>query len=318
MRERKSGEREEPLHHIIEAQQFSRTLLEQELFPLTQQMAELAVKGGDERLADRHLFNLFYEPSTRTRISFEMAMKLLGGDVSGTENARAFSSVVKGETLEDTIRILNGYNFDVIVLRYDTEGGATRASVVSGIPVINAGDGEGQHPTQAVLDVYTIWGHFGKIDGLSVAMVGDLTYGRTVHSLAYLLGKFENMRLFFVSPQLLRIKEGVKEYLNRHNVWYQEINSIEEVAQELDVVYMTRAQTERMDQAARFDHKQGAYTLTREITRALPEDSIIMHPLPRNEELPDEVMNDPRVIVFRQAQNGLYIRMALLDMLLNP
>ncbi|MEK7182990.1 MAG: aspartate carbamoyltransferase [Patescibacteria group bacterium] len=317
MLERPSGERDGPLH-IIEAQQFSRTLLEQELFPLTQQMAELAVKGGDKRLAGRHLFNLFYEPSTRTRISFEMAMKRLGGDVSGTENARAFSSVVKGETLEDTIRILNGYNFDVIVLRYDAEGGATRAAVVSGVPIINAGDGEGQHPTQALLDAYTIWEHFGKIDGLSVAMVGDLTYGRTVHSLAYLLGKFENMRLFFISPQILRVKEGIKEYLSRHNVWYQELNSIEEVAQELDVVYMTRAQTERTLQAARFDPKQGGYTLTPKITRVLPEHSIIMHPLPRNQELPDEVMNDSRVIVFRQAQNGLYVRMALLDMLLNP
>lgn len=304
--------------HIIEAQQFSRALLEEQLFPLADRMGVVARSRGDNSLDGRRLFNLFYEPSTRTRVSFETAMQLLGGTTSGTENARAFSSAVKGESLEDTIRILNGYGYDVIVLRYDEEGGAKRATVVSQVPIINAGDGPGQHPTQALLDAFTIWKHFGRIDGLNVGMVGDLTYGRTVHSLAYLLAKFEGIHLYFISPRLLKIKEGIKEYLKKHKVDCKEAEDLKKVISDLDVVYMTRAQTERMDIAARSNLKPGSYKLTPQLMISLPKTSIVMHPLPRNEELPAELDDDPRVVIFKQAENGLFVRMALLKMLLTP
>ena len=173
------------LHHIIEAQQFDRPWLEEELFPLADEMKKVARRGGSDVFLGKRMITLFYEPSTRTRASFEMAMDLLGGKVVfSTENARQFSSAAKGETLEDTIRILNGYYPDVIVLRYDEEGGAKRAAAVSKMPIINAGDGPGQHPTQALLDLYTIQKEIGRVSDTSIAMVGDLARGRTVRSLS--------------------------------------------------------------------------------------------------------------------------------------
>lgn len=304
--------------HILEAQQFSRSWLEQELFPLADQMGAVAQQGGDRSLAGKRLFNLFYEPSTRTRVSFESAIQLLGGAASGTENARQFSSVIKGETLEDTVRILNGYFYDVIVLRYDEEGGAQRAATVSRAPVINAGDGPGQHPTQALLDVYTVRRFLGGIDGIGIAMVGDLAYGRTVHSLAYLLARFRDVKLFFVSPEALRIKPGIRDYLDRHHTWYRELTDLRQVAGEVDVVYVTRAQTERFSHAERFNHRPGSYVVNRDVLQQMRPQAIVMHPLPRNEELPPEVDEDPRVVVFQQAQHGLFVRMALLRMLLGP
>lgn len=180
-------ENEMKLKHIIEAQQFSRDWLEEKLFPLAKEMEKIAKKGGSNILSGKRMITFFYEPSTRTRASFEMAMDLLGGRVVfSTENARVFSSVAKGETIEDTIRILNGYLPDVIVLRTDEEGMAKRAAEFSSVPIINAGDGTGQHPTQALLDIYTIQKELGRIDGISIAMVGDLARGRTVRSLSYL------------------------------------------------------------------------------------------------------------------------------------
>jgi aspartate carbamoyltransferase catalytic subunit len=262
------------------------------------------------------MFYLIYEPSTRTRVSFESAMQILGGITNGTENAKEFSSVTKGETLEDTIRILNAYRYDVIVIRYHEEGGATRAAAVSQAPIINAGDGSGQHPTQALLDVYTIAKELGDVRGKSVAMVGDLTYGRTVHSLAYLLAKFPDVRIHFVSPETLRIKPGIRDYLERRNVPFSETADLAAVAPECDVVYMTRAQTERFSQAERYGHQRGSYQISREILDAMPAHAIVLHPLPRNEELPADLDDDPRIAVFRQAGNGLSVRMALLHMLL--
>jgi aspartate carbamoyltransferase catalytic subunit len=303
------------LDHVLESQQFTRDWLIDELFPLAKQMEYVASSGGNDVLHRKRMFYLFYEPSTRTRVSFESAMLLLGGITNGTENAREFSSVTKGETLEDTIRMLNGYLYDVIVIRYHEEGGAARAAAVSQVPIINAGDGSGQHPTQALLDVYTIRKELGDLRGITVAMVGDLTYGRTVHSLTYLLAKFPDVRLHFVSPEVLRIKQGIRDYLDRRNVPYSESTNLADVIHECDVVYMTRAQTERFSQAERFDHRPGSYQLTSETIAKLPAHGIVMHPLPRREELPIELDNDPRVAVFRQAQNGLFVRMALLNML---
>ena len=189
------------LHHVIEAQQFDvPTILH--LIETTQEMEKVVARGGTSQFRGRIMATLFYEPSTRTRFSFESAMHRLGGSVVSTENAAEFSSVAKGETLEDTVRILNGYA-DVLVIRHYEVGSAKRAASVSRIPVINAGDGAGQHPTQALLDLYTIHKEIGKIDGLRIAMVGDLAQGRTVRSLTYLLSKFQNIRVYFVAPPLL-------------------------------------------------------------------------------------------------------------------
>ena len=304
------------LNHILEAQQFTREWLEDELFPHAKQMEFVAKSGGTTFLRGKRMFYLFYEPSTRTRVSFESAMQILGGLANGTENAAEFSSVTKGETLEDTIRILNGYLYDVVVIRYHEEGGALRASQVSRSPIINAGDGAGQHPTQALLDVYTIKEQLGDVKGAAVALVGDLLHGRTVHSLAYMLAKFEGVSLSFVAPPGLQVKKGIKEYLDRHQVPYEEVESLREVASRVDVVYMTRAQTERMSTAVREEHRRGSYTLDREVMSLLKPHAIVMHPLPRNEELPAELDDDRRLVAFRQAQNGLFVRMALLHMLL--
>jgi len=308
-------------HHIIESQQFDRPFLEDELFPITKEMELLAkddrwlLNRNDRPLGGKIVCHLFYEPSTRTRISFETAVAKLGGTALSTENAREFSSAVKGESLEDTIRVINGYGHDAIVLRHLEEGAALRAANVSEVPVINAGDGAGQHPTQALLDVYTIWKELGRIDGIRIAMVGDLINGRTVHSLAYLLAKFEGVHIDFISPSIFRIKQGIPEYLERHKVSFTENKSLEEVLPGVDVVYMTRVQKERMQHGMKFG-SQEEYRMDLKALQTLSEKSIVMHPLPRNDELPKEVDNDSRVACFRQAQNGLYVRMALLKILL--
>ncbi len=304
------------LHHIIEAQQFDRpTLLE--LFDRAKEMETVVPRGGFAELQSRIMATLFYEPSTRTRFSFESAMHRLGGRVISTENAADFSSVSKGETLEDTIRILNGYA-DVIVIRHYEVGAAMRAAAVSRIPVINAGDGVGQHPTQALLDLYTIRKEIGRLDNLRIAMVGDLAQGRTVRSLAYLLGKFEGIKIFFVAPALLRMKEDILLYLRQHNGEAVEEPELEKVLPTVDVVYQTRVQKERFgDRISDYEKCRGLYVINRQTLALMQPGAIVMHPLPRVDEISMEVDSDPRAAYFRQAQNGLFVRMALLQMVLS-
>jgi aspartate carbamoyltransferase catalytic subunit len=307
------------LNHIIEAQQFSREWLERQFFSLTREMEKTAKKGCSDILSGKRMITLFYEPSTRTRASFEMAMDLLGGKVVfSTENARQFSSAAKGETLEDTIRILNGYRPDVIVLRYDEEGGAKRATEVSRVPIINAGDGTEQHPTQALLDIYTIKKELGRIDGISIAMVGDLNRGRTVRSLSYLLGKFSDIKIYFVAPEVAKMRDDIKKYLKRHKVWFTEEHDLRLVAPKVDIIYQTRIQKERGKLLLRFEKEKGFYLVSQEILDLTKKDTIIMHPLPRVNEISPEVDSDPRATYFRQAENGLYVRMALLKIILAP
>jgi len=259
---------------------------------------------------------VFYEPSTRTRLSFESAMMRLGGRVISTENAREFSSAAKGETLEDTIRIVDGYA-DVIVLRHYESGAAERAARVSSVPIINAGDGPGQHPTQALLDLYTIEKELGHVDGISIAMVGDLANGRTVRSLCYLLAKYKDVKMYFVAPDVVRMRDDIKEYLKRHRIPFYEEEDLKEVASKVDVIYQTRIQKERFgDRIEDYERARGVYIINHEILDAMKPDAIIMHPLPRVDEIAPEVDEDPRAAYFRQAQNGLYIRMALLKMVL--
>jgi len=306
------------LKHIIESQQFNRDWLERELFPLTKQMENIAKEGGSNSLSEKKMITFFYEPSTRTRASFEIAMNMLGGKVVfSTENARQFSSVAKGETIEDTIRVLCSYKPNVIVIRADEQGMVKRAAQFSSVPIINAGDGTGQHPTQALLDIYTIQKEIGRINGTTIAMVGDLTRGRTVRSLSYLYAKFPDVKIYFVAPPTLKIKEDIKEYLKKHNVWFQEEDDLKKVAPLVDVIYQTRIQKERTSSLEGTEELiKGSYIINQEIMNLMKKDAIVMHPLPRVDEISSEVDIDHRAAYFRQAENGLYIRMALLQMLL--
>jgi len=301
------------LHHVINAQQFDVSIL-QYLFDTAARMEQVVARGGASDFQKRIMATLFYEPSTRTRFSFESAMHRLGGQVISTENAAEFSSVAKGETLEDTIQILNGYA-DVIVIRHYEVGAAQRAAAASRVPIINAGDGPGQHPTQALLDLYTIRKEIGTIDGLRIAMVGDLAQGRTVRSLTYLLSKYQDIKIHFVAPTLLKMKEDILEHLREHNVSYVEETDLDEVLPEVDVVYQTRIQKERFgDRIADYEKCRGVYVIDRHSLRLMRPKSIVMHPLPRLDEISMEVDSDPRAAYFRQAQNGLCVRMALLSM----
>ena len=303
------------LFHVIEAQQFSREVMKG-IFDRTREMEQVVSRYGANILNRRIMATLFYEPSTRTRLSFEAAMYRLGGEVITTESAREFSSAAKGETLEDTIRIVEGYA-DVIVLRHYESGSAQRAADVAGIPIINAGDGPGQHPTQALLDVYTIQKEIGRLDGIRVALVGDLANGRTARSLAYLLTKYEDVKLYFVAPDMVRMKDDIKAYLAEHGVAFVEEEDLMEVMADVDVVYQTRIQRERFgDRIADYEAVRGKYIIDPAAMAALSADAIVMHPLPRVDEIDSAVDKDPRAAYFRQAHNGVYIRMALLQMVL--
>jgi aspartate carbamoyltransferase catalytic subunit len=304
------------LHHVVEAQQFDLPTLNH-LFQVARDMEKVVAQGGVDDYRMRLMATLFYEPSTRTRFSFEAAMHRLGGRVISTENAAEFSSVAKGETLEDTIRIMNGYA-DVIVLRHSEVGAAKRAAAVSEVPIINAGDGVGQHPTQALLDLFTIHKEIGSIDGLKVAMVGDLAQGRTVRSLAYLLSKFQDIKMYFVAPPLLKMKEDILSHLRERGIRFVEETSLDRVLPVVDVVYQTRVQKERFgDRIADYERCRGIYVLNQDSLRLMKSSAVIMHPLPRLDEITMDVDRDQRAAYFRQARNGLFVRMALLTMLLS-
>jgi len=299
------------LTHVVESQQFTVPLL-MELFERARLMERVAARGGTLDYQHRIMATLFYEPSTRTRFSFEAAMHRLGGRVLATEQARLFSSAVEGEHLEDTIRIIGGYA-DVIVLRHSLAGAAKRAAQVSPVPVINAGDGNGgQHPTQALLDLYTIFRE-RSLEGLTIAITGELDGGRTARSLAYLLSKFERVKIFFVSPPEMQMRPDILAHLDQHAVWYALESDISRIIGEVDVVYQTRIRPERV----RDGLELARYTIDSTVVRAMKPSAMILHPLPRTVELDTTVDNDPRAHYFRQATNGLYVRMALLTMVLD-
>jgi len=299
------------LKHVIESQQFTVPLL-MELFERSRGMERVVARGGSLDYQNRIMATLFYAPSTRTRLSFEAAMHRLGGRVLSTENAGAFSSEVEGEQVEDSIRIIGSYS-DVIVIRHPEDHGARRAAEVSPVPVINAGDGNGgQHPTQALLDLYTIYRQ-RPLDGLSVAIIGELDKGRTARSLAYLLAKFERVKMFFVSPPQLQMKADILSYLDEHGVRYELESDIDRVIGEVDVVYQTRIRPERVRDVSALR----SYAIDSKIVQRMKADALILHPLPRTVELDKSVDADPRAMYFRQARYGLYVRMALLTMLLD-
>lgn len=305
------------LHHILTSSQFHNQKTIERIFSLADLMEKTQLNGAmTYPLSGKILASLFYEPSTRTRFSFEAAITKLGGNVISTENASQFSSVTKGETLEDTIQILNGYA-DVIVLRHWEKGSAKRAAKVSHIPVINAGDGSGEHPTQALLDIYTIYRRFRKLAGLRIALVGDLLYGRTIHSLISFLNMYKPKKVFLVSPKKLRLPKDYMDFLRKNKILFKETQNLESVLPQIDVLYMTRVQKERFSSPEKYAKVKNAYVITAKMLKKLNKDAIIMHPLPRITEIEVNVDSDPRAIYFQQAKNGLYIRMALLFLLLS-
>ncbi len=300
------------MKHLVDLQSLDTS----EVTEILQRADQMVGHSTSLPLNGKLLASLFYEPSTRTRLSFEAAIMKLGWKVLGTENAKEFSSAAKWETLEDSIRVIWGY-VDAIVLRHDEKGAAERAARVSRIPIINAGDGAGQHPSQALLDLYTIQRELWRIDGLTITMVWDLKNGRTVRSLCYLLGKYKDIKIAFISPEYLRMGDDIKEYLTRHGIYFEEKTNLNTQLPKTDIVYMTRTQKERM--SADDAGKPNMYSISPENLHLLQPHARLMHPLPHVDEISlpiDTEENDPRVAYFRQAQNGLYVRMALLWMLI--
>ncbi len=298
---------------ILSVKQFSHDDLEY-IFSVAREMREMVLRVGTfDLLKGKILANLFYEPSTRTSSSFTSAMERLGGSVIPINEVR-YSSVSKGESLPDTIRTLECYA-DVIVLRHPEVGASALAAQYARKPIINAGDGVGEHPTQALLDLFTIVSELGEVDGLTVTMLGDLKYGRTVHSLARLLSSY-NVRLNYVSPDILRMPPEIIEELKVKGVQQAEYDNLDTILPETDVLYVTRVQKERFSDQAEYELVKNAFVITTETMKLAKEQMVVMHPLPRVGEISMDVDDDPRAAYFRQMEYGLYVRMALLAMVL--
>jgi aspartate carbamoyltransferase len=299
---------------ILSVKQFSRADLEY-IFGVAHEMRNMVERVGTfDLLKGKILANLFYEPSTRTSSSFMAAMQRLGGAVIPISEVK-YSSVAKGESLPDTVRTLGCYA-DVIVIRHPEVGSAALAAKHAKKPVINAGDGVGEHPTQALLDTFTIREELGTLDDLTVTMLGDLKYGRTVHSLARLLTRFDGTRLNYVSPDILRMPKDVMDEVASKDVPQAEYTSLEKALPETDVLYVTRVQRERFEDQAVYERVKDAFVVNPEVMKPSKDRMIVMHPLPRVTEISQDFDDDPRAAYFRQMEYGLYVRMALLAMVL--
>ncbi len=300
--------------HILTVKQFSRDDVDK-VHGVAHAMREMvAGQGGNELLKGKVLANMFYEPSTRTSCSFMAAMQRLGGQVIPINEAKA-SSVAKGESIGDTAVTLGCYA-DVMVIRNPEVGSADEAAAHAGIPVLNAGDGVGEHPTQALLDSFTIREELGRLDDLTVTMLGDLKYGRTVHSLSRLLTKFNGIKLNYVSPAILRMPDDVKDDVAAAGVSQDEHETLDQVLADTDVLYVTRIQRERFADPAEYEQVKDAFIITPGTLANAKKDMIVMHPLPRVNEISVEVDKDPRAAYFRQMEYGMYVRMALLALVL--
>lgn len=301
--------------NILSVEQFDQEYLKN-LFDLAEELENKLkdpkeTKKLAEKYRDKQLCTLFYEPSTRTRLSFETAAQKLGMGVVSTENAGGFSSAAKGETLEDTINVINQYGICAVVIRHPETGSAKRAAAVSKVPIINAGDGKGEHPTQALLDAYTIRKEFGRLDNLHLVAGGDLKNGRTIRSLCQLLALYPNNRITFVSLPGLGMQDDIKKLLKESGTEFSETDNIDQAFKDADAVYWTRLQKERLESSA--DFKNGGFIINQSKIKLLPAHAIVMHPLPRVDEIDPAVDKDSRARYFEQSGNGLYIRMALLD-----
>ena len=298
---------------ILSIRDLSRTDIETVLKASRRMVPHALGKKVSRSLEGKILATLFFEPSTRTRLSFESAMTRLGGRTLGFAGAEG-TSVAKGETLADTIRMVEAYS-DGIVLRHPQEGAARLAAEFSAKPVINAGDGAGQHPTQTLLDLFTIWDERGGIEGQHVALVGDLKYGRTVHSLAYALADL-GATLAFVSPPTLEMPREILEHVKERGLSFKTAHRLEDVIREADVLYVTRIQKERFPDPQEYEKVAGSYRVDGDLLRESKRDLIIMHPLPRTTEIAPEVDRTKHAVYFKQAFNGVPVRMALLDLIL--
>ena len=298
--------------HLIDIKDFSKKEID-DLIKVANDIIDNRDKYS-HKCDDKILATLFFEPSTRTRLSFESAMLRLGGKVLGFSEASS-SSTSKGETLSDTIRVVGGYA-DIIAMRHPKEGAPTVAIKNSIVPIINAGDGGHNHPTQTLTDLLTISREKGRLDNLTIGLCGDLKFGRTVHSLITAMMRYKNIKFILISPKELKLPDYMKEILDNKNIEYVETNDIEEYMNELDVLYMTRVQKERFFNEEDYLRLKDYYILTKDKLKKAKKDLIILHPLPRVTEIAKEVDDDKRAKYFEQAYNGVYIRMALILKLL--
>jgi aspartate carbamoyltransferase catalytic subunit len=299
--------------HIISIPELSRDELEL----IVNTAGDLKANPQPELIKNKVVASCFFEPSTRTRLSFETAIQRIGGDVIGFDSGGNTSLAKKGETLADSVQVISSY-VDAFVMRHPQEGAARLASEFSnGVPVINAGDGSNQHPTQTLLDLFSIYETQGRLDNLNVAFVGDLKYGRTVHSLTQALAKFDNNRFYFVAPDALAMPDYICEELDEAGIQYSLHNEMEPVIPELDILYMTRVQKERFDDSE-YAHIKSAYILTSSLLTNAKPSLKVLHPLPRVDEITVDVDKTPHAYYFEQAENGVYAREALLALVLNP
>ncbi|MBY6196952.1 aspartate carbamoyltransferase [Vibrio hangzhouensis] len=298
--------------HIISIPELSR----EELELIVKTAGQLKSNPQPELIKNKVVASCFFEPSTRTRLSFETAIQRIGGDVIGFDSGGNTSLAKKGETLADSVQVISSY-VDAFVMRHPQEGAARLASEFSnGVPVINAGDGANQHPTQTLLDLYTIYETQGRLDDINVAFVGDLKYGRTVHSLTQALAKFNNVRFFFIAPEALAMPDYICEELEEAGIQFSLHTDIDSVVPELDILYMTRVQKERFDESE-YAHIKSAYILSADTLKEARSNLKVLHPLPRVDEITVDVDKTPYAYYFQQAENGVYAREALLALVLN-
>ncbi|KEY91257.1 aspartate carbamoyltransferase [Candidatus Photodesmus blepharus] len=298
--------------HIISIPELARSELEM----VINTTKKFKAKSSPELLKNKVIASCFFEPSTRTRLSFETAVQRLGGTIVGFDNGSNISLTNKGETLADSIRVISSY-VDAFVIRHPQEGAARLASEFSqNVPVINAGDGANQHPSQTLSDLFSVYETQSTLDNLNIAFVGDLKYGRTVHSLAQALSKFNGSRFFFISPEVLAMPDYICQELSETDITYSKHSSIEEVIPELDVLYMTRIQKERFDESE-YAHIRSDYILTKESLKNARHNMKVLHPLPRIDEIATNVDQTSHAYYFEQAENGVYARKALLALVLN-
>lgn len=293
------------MKHFISTEQLSRELLER-LFCLADQIRNHPWKYS-EILRHKVVATLFFEPSTRTRLSFESALQRLGAKLISSENAKEMSSFAKGENIRDTIRVIQGY-CDAIILRHYDNNAAREAAKVARIPIINGGCGSGEHPTQTLLDLYTIYRNKKRMDGLKIAILGDLKFGRTVHSLVNALSLFQGIEIYGYGIKNLDLQTEYVSSIQSKGIKYHPVSSFEEIPESIDVLYQTRIQKERITESTNFSY----IIIDRKIMSCFSIDTLLMHPLPRNDEISEEVDEDPRAVYFEQTENGLYARMALL------
>ncbi len=299
------------MNHIISARQFKKEDLEKVLARAAEMEAQCKSGKVEKLLKDKIIASIFFEPSTRTRLSFETAALKLGAQVISAENAMENTSTYKGETIEDTTKILCSYA-DAIVMRHPMAGAVEAASKVSIKPILNAGDGANEHPSQGFLDLYTIKKEQGKLTNLHIGFGGDLLNSRTLRSLLPFLRFYEGNTFYFISSKELELPRDFIKDLKDNNVSYEELRSLEEALPKLDVLYMTRVQKERFPDANQYEKVKNLFILRKEHLKMLRKNAIIMHPLPKINEIEREVDADPRAAYFREAENGLYVRMALL------